>query len=145
MQYYIEAKTALVPAAGDPAPEALAALIVAELCKADAVRRSVLQSFDYRILSAARALEPALRIAALSRDFLEDLPKTAERLRADDVAAYRPVVSPGLVAALHRRGVRVVAWTANDPEEWEALVGSRVDGIITDDPEALIGWLGTRP
>lgn len=145
VQFYIEAKMPLVPAAGDPTPEALAALLLGELRRADVLPRSVVQSFDYRVLSAGRKLEPSLRIAALSRDFMEDLTKTAQRLQADDVAAYRPRVSPGLVAALHRRGVRVVAWTANDPEEWEALLRSRVDGIITDDPEALIGWLGTRP
>lgn len=145
VQFYIEAKTPLARTAGDPAPEALARLVVGELRRADAVARSVLQSFDYEVLAAARRLEPSLRIAALSRDFTEDLVKTAETLKADDVAAYRPLLSPARVAELHRRGVRVVAWTANDPAEWESLVRSRVDGIITDDPEALIGWLGTRP
>lgn len=145
VQFYIEAKMPLVPEAGDATPEALAGLLIAELKRADALERSVVQSFDYRVLTAGRKLEPSLRIAALSRDFTEDLTKTARLLRADDVAAYRPRVSPGLVAALHRQGVRVVAWTANEPDEWEALMRSRVDGIITDDPEALIGWLGTRP
>ena len=35
-------------------------------------------------------------------------------------------------------------WTANLPEEWARLVKAGVDGIITDDPAALIDWLKAR-
>jgi len=37
-----------------------------------------------------------------------------------------------------------VPWTANTPRDWERLVEAGVDGIITDDPAALIAWLKRR-
>jgi glycerophosphoryl diester phosphodiesterase len=35
-------------------------------------------------------------------------------------------------------------WTANRSEDWVTLVAASVDGIITDDPAALIAWLRER-
>jgi glycerophosphoryl diester phosphodiesterase len=43
-------------------------------------------------------------------------------------------VTPGLVAASHRRGQRVHVWTVNQPEEMHRLFACQVDGIFTDDP-----------
>ena len=46
--------------------------------------------------------------------------------------------------AAHQAGLKVVPWTANAPEDWDRLIAARVDGIITDDPAALIGHLRSR-
>jgi glycerophosphoryl diester phosphodiesterase len=35
----------------------------------------------------------------------------------------------------------VIAWTANRPRDWRRLIAAEVDGIITDDPEALLEYL----
>ena len=42
----------------------------------------------------------------------------------------------------HRAGLRVVPYTLNTPQDWERAVALGVDGIITDDPAALLRWLG---
>jgi len=36
----------------------------------------------------------------------------------------------------------VIPWTANTPADWDRLIAAEVDGIITDDPAALIAHLG---
>lgn len=41
------------------------------------------------------------------------------------------------VAELHRAGFKVVPWTTNDPAKMRALIGLRVDGIISDRPDVL--------
>ena len=46
------------------------------------------------------------------------------------------------VAAAHRRGAPVLAWTVNDPAAVRRLVALGVDGIVSDDPEmAWRRWL----
>ena len=51
------------------------------------------------------------------------------------------MVTPARVAAAHQAGLQVIPWTANTPAQWEALTAADVDGIITDDPAALIAFL----
>jgi glycerophosphoryl diester phosphodiesterase len=47
------------------------------------------------------------------------------------------IITPERVARAHRLGLRIHAWTINDPEEMEALIELGVDGIMTDDPATL--------
>src|SRR5438552_2739751 len=54
------------------------------------------------------------------------------------------MLTPEQVAAAHRAGIEVLPWTADTPADWERLVAARVDGIITDDPAALIAFLKQR-
>lgn len=49
------------------------------------------------------------------------------------------IATAGLIAAAHRRNLKVHVWTVNDAARMEELVRSGVDGIITDHPERLIG------
>lgn len=41
------------------------------------------------------------------------------------------------VEKAHRFGVRIHAWTVNDPDEMDRVMAMGVDGIITDDPVTL--------
>jgi glycerophosphoryl diester phosphodiesterase len=42
-----------------------------------------------------------------------------------------------MVGAVHAAGGRVIAWTANSPDDIERLTGLGVDGICTDDVSLL--------
>lgn len=48
-----------------------------------------------------------------------------------------PVITPGLVRALHASGRQVHAWTIDDPDAMHALLDIGVDGIITDRADLL--------
>ena len=47
-------------------------------------------------------------------------------------------LSADFVSAAHRAGMRVFAWTLNDPKEMESALWMGLDGITTDDPAGLI-------
>jgi glycerophosphoryl diester phosphodiesterase len=106
--------------------------------------RITIESFDYRMLLAVKALAPDVPIAALVSDTLPDLVALAADLHAEIVSPHFDWITAAEVHALHEHGVRVVAWTANAPKEWDYLVGVEVDGIISDDPAALIAHLQAR-
>lgn len=48
-----------------------------------------------------------------------------------------PIITPGLVRAVHASGRQVHAWTVDDPDAMNALFDIGVDGIITDRADLL--------
>ncbi|WP_063039908.1 glycerophosphodiester phosphodiesterase [Nocardia grenadensis] len=57
---------------------------------------------------------------------------------------YRPFTTTALVDAAHRRGMRVLPWTVDDPATMNALLDLGVDGLITDRPDVLRTVLADR-
>lgn len=45
------------------------------------------------------------------------------------------------VLLLQKKGFKVIPWTVNDPKRWKELSEMGVDGMISDDPEALVQFL----
>ena len=116
---------------------------------ADVVRASradvLLSSFDPLLLALASAMAPSIPRAFLT-----------ETRRPPWAGAFESVARPPLVQALHlertsatadrvarcrRRGLRVGAWTVNDPAEARELVRFGVASIITDRPGDILGSL----
>lgn len=54
-----------------------------------------------------------------------------------------PIVTPRLVRAAHRQGLRVDVWTIDDEDDMRRLLSYGVDGIMTDRPDVLARVLGT--
>jgi glycerophosphoryl diester phosphodiesterase len=52
------------------------------------------------------------------------------------------VEAPEVVAAAHAAGRAVVCWGVDDPEVARRLRDAGVDGVITDDPAAIVAGLG---
>jgi glycerophosphoryl diester phosphodiesterase len=103
----------------------------------------MVQSFDQRCLAAVGREFPR----ALLRGPLDDDPVAVAREHG--VQAYNPyweaiAARRETVSALHDSGVRVMAWTVDTPEGWGDLCAAGVDGIITNRPGALAGWLMAR-
>ncbi|MCK6544512.1 glycerophosphodiester phosphodiesterase [Myxococcota bacterium] len=124
-----------------PPPERFAELLVGAFEESGLLSRVTLQSFDHRILRAAKVRSPKLVLAALVSDNHVDFVALAKGLGAEIVSPDRLWITKPDVDALHAAGVRVIPWTANDEAEWKRLVDLGVDGIITDDPEGLLTWL----
>ena len=51
--------------------------------------------------------------------------------------------SPHLVSVLQAANVKVLAWTLNEPAQWEQAAAAGVDGVITDRPQELADWSRT--
>jgi len=126
----------------DPTPARFAQLLLKSIDGHNLRPRVIVQSFDFRILIAMKQQGPEIRLAALYEDGrLGDFVSVARTAGTQIVAPEKALVTPADVTAAHQAALRVIPWTANTPREWDALVAAGVDGIITDDPGALIGYL----
>lgn len=71
------------------------------------------------------------------------IPLLLRQSRATALALHRTLCSPPALAAAHRAGVPVLAWTVNDPDEAIRLARYGVDGIVSDDPRVVGEALAT--
>ena len=129
-------------------PAAVDALVTA-VERAGAVDRVCVSSFHDRSVAAGRArlgdrlctgLGPrgvlALRLGrGYGPGACAQVPPRVGRLR---------VIDRRFVAAAHRRGIAVHAWTINDPAQMHRLLDLGVDGIMTDDAPGLRDVLVAR-
>jgi glycerophosphoryl diester phosphodiesterase len=117
---------------------------------AGAEERSLVVSDDhtvvrrFRRVSAGRISTGASRLDTgvfyfLSRVHLERLCRPAyDALQVPIEHAGITLVTPRFVEAAHSRGLRVDAWTINEPAEMRRLLDLGVDVIMTDHPETLV-------
>ncbi len=112
--------------------------------------RVLLSSFDPQLLAwaaiYARELPRALLVHAGER--LAWTRATRLGARALGCVAAHPqhtMCSPTFVAALHDAGLRVNTWTVNGTTEAATLAKLGIDGIISDDPGAILRALAPRP
>ena len=123
-----------------PPPEELARIVVETIGRGGVAPRCIVKSFDFRVLHAVRELAPQIPRAALYSGPPRDFVAIAREADAQIVSIDFPLVTAAQVAAAHAEGIAVLCWTPNSPAEWQPLIAAGVDGIITDDPEALIRW-----
>ena len=122
-------------------PKTFARLVVESIRKSGFLKRSTLQSFDYRTLEAAKALEPKLRRVTLSENPKEDLVKTTRELKPFAMSPQWEMLDASKVKAIQDLGAKVIPWTLNTEEAWGKVIAMGVDGIITDDPAELQAYL----
>ncbi len=124
-----------------PPPEEFARLLVSAVRRHRLQDRVIVQSFDFRTLHAVRNIAPEIATCALygrgERDFVAVAREAGTKL----IAPNHTLVTPEKVRAAHAAGLKVIPWTANDPNVWRRLVAAGVDAIITDDPAGLIRFL----
>jgi glycerophosphoryl diester phosphodiesterase len=123
-------------------PERFAHALVDLLRQRGIGDRVVVQSFDEAALRAVRALAPELTLAALAED-LPTLEALLARTGARIASPKHTALRAGDTARMQRRGIRVIPWTVNEPEEARRLVDEGVDGLITDRPDLLRALLHT--
>lgn len=125
-------------------PDEFAKLVLAAIRKHHVESRVVLQSFDFRTLHAMKKIAPEIRLCALYTGAARDFVEIGREAGAQIVAPEYKLVTPEQVKAAHAAGFEVLPWTPNKAEDWGRLVDAGVDGIISDDPAALIAFLKQR-
>jgi glycerophosphoryl diester phosphodiesterase len=120
-------------------PEDFARVLVARVRERGLAARVTVQSFDAEALRAVGRLGPELERAALVErsDQIEPMLATGARVLSPRASLLRE----GDLERYRRRGLRVIPWTVNSLEEMRELIRWRVDGIITDRPDLLLGLL----
>lgn len=92
----------------------------------------LLSSFSCDALSAARAEAPLLPRGLLFARVPPDWSEQAKRLDCFSVHIEHRALDAALVAAAKRAGFCVMAYTVNEPERVQTLLGWGVDAICTD-------------
>lgn len=122
-------------------PRNFAELILDRIGEHAVKARVIFQSFDFGILHRMSRLAPGIARAALWEGAARSFVEIAEDACTMIVAPEYSLVTGEEVAAAHGAGLQVIPWTANTVEDWKRLIEAGVDGIITDDPAALIAYL----
>lgn len=91
-------------------------------------------SSDHELLAGVRKAVPGVRVVASFSDRIVGLEEYVRERGFDGAAIKYSIISRGMVAALRESGVRVYAWTVNDPGEAARLRDMGVEGVITDVP-----------
>jgi glycerophosphoryl diester phosphodiesterase len=100
-----------------------------------------IHSFDHEAIARAAELAPHARRGLLYDAAPVDLAATVARTRAHDLWPRGDLATAALVQEAHALGLRVIAWTINDPADGATLIARGVDGICTDD----VRWLRSLP
>lgn len=103
-------------------------------------RGVIISSFDHRVIGRLRDLRLPQSLGLIVQCRLVDAELYAENMGAGWYFPHVRYVDRELVESLHRKQVRVVPWTANDRQSWQALRALGCDGVITDLPEEAVQW-----
>ncbi len=121
-----------------PTPEVFARLVVEEIQRLGIRERACVQSFDVRSLQAVHRLDAQLTTALL----VENKHGLEANLQA--LGYVPPIYSPNYSLAdaetirlAHAKGMRIIPWTVNNPQDMKKLIALGVDGIITDYPDRI--------
>jgi glycerophosphoryl diester phosphodiesterase len=99
------------------------------------LNRVNLQSFDFRVIQYIHNTFPEVQLAMLVSNPAGYESQLAELgFQPEIYSPYFPQLTAEIVSALHQKGMKVVPWTVNTPEQMNKLLDMGVDGIITDFP-----------
>jgi len=117
------------------------AAVEAEVCRLlqayDVVGDTIVSSFDWNALAAARKIDPALPLGVLTDRRGDAMLQAAARLNAVSVHPRYDLVSAALVEKAHREGFKVLVWTIDNVARMRRMIRLGVDGIMTNYPARL--------
>ncbi|MES1224339.1 MAG: glycerophosphodiester phosphodiesterase family protein [Bacteroidota bacterium] len=102
-------------------------------------QRSTLQSFDVRVLNYLHRTYPSIALSYLVEN-------NGDYASALQLLSFSPhvyscehtLLTGAVVEDLHKRKMKVIPWTVNEPEDIKRMMNLDVDGIISDYPDRVI-------
>jgi glycerophosphoryl diester phosphodiesterase len=121
-----------------PKPQVFVKLVMDLLQQETNMERVNLQSFDFRILKELHQSHPEVRLAVLVYE--TDVDSALEELGfvPEIYSPYFPLVNKSMVDTVHSKGMKLIPWTVNEPEQMKSLLKLGVDGLITDYPDRAL-------
>jgi glycerophosphoryl diester phosphodiesterase len=101
-------------------------------CIRESATDCAVHSFDHRIVKTVKGIFPALRTGVLEVARHVDPLVSLAATGAQDLWQEVSFIDEELIARAHVANVRVIAWTSDDPEQWETLSRLGIDGICTN-------------
>ena len=111
--------------------------MVGALRESGEIPRTVVISFDAAIVLSLRKIEPTLMTGLLYDGQLENPIDKAVEIGARQLVVRGDLVTPAMIAQIHKKDLQVVCWTVNQPAHMRMLMAAGVDGIMSDYPDRL--------
>ena len=127
-----------------PKPEVFTKKLITLLEKNKMLDRTIIQSFDFRTLKAARRIKPGVKISALIEDRpTQKIQDIALQLKANYISPNYEWLTKEDIVQLHMIDTLVAPWTVNQKQDWKRLIDMGADAIITDNPKELVDYIKT--
>lgn len=97
----------------------------------------LVSSFDHYELKAFSALNPEIRLGALTAGIPIGYAEFAHALGAFSVNLSREFINSTFIHDAHNRGLKVLVYTVNEPDEIRRIREMGVDGIFSNFPDRL--------
>jgi glycerophosphoryl diester phosphodiesterase len=99
----------------------------------------MISSFDPDCLRAMHKREPGLEMAMLWEDVPADWVEQLASIPSTTIHMHFKALRIGLLEETKKRGIKVRAWTSNDPIELVSFWPAGLTGVITDNPAVYLG------
>ncbi|MCG8323739.1 MAG: glycerophosphodiester phosphodiesterase [Cytophagales bacterium] len=122
-----------------PSPKKFTDIVYNEVKQLLPLERVIIQSFDIRVLQYLHEKDPKVTLAFLVENKLNY--KAQLKKLGFEPAIYSPyykLLDANVIEKLHKKNIKVIPWTINDPVEMKLMIEWGVDGIITDYPNRAI-------
>ncbi len=117
-------------------------LVYDELVKLKILPRTILQSFDVRILKVLKEKDSTLTLSYLveNKDSLEI---NLQRLgfMPNIYAPEFILINEQLVSDLKNKNIKLITWTVNEVDDIKRLINMGVETLITDYPDKAINYI----
>ena len=125
-----------------PKPETYVKLVLNEIKSSGFSSQVNLQSFDLTILEEINNQMEPMQVALLV-DEDEIIAKKLKQLsfKPEIISPYYKLLTEENVMNYKSKGFQIIPWTVNEISDLESMIGLKVDGLITDYPDRLIGLL----
>jgi glycerophosphoryl diester phosphodiesterase len=119
--------------------------VLGSLRRRNLLDRALISSFNEKILSSLRALDPRIRLGLLVSGRARGAVERAVALQCFSLHPEAIQTDRALVEEAHAQGLKVFPFTVNEPAQMKQLLALGVDGIYTDFPGRLVEIVGHRP
>ena len=107
------------------------------------LNRTRFRSFDWKLLKVFHKSVATFQTIPLLGRNENDFSKVLE-LQPEWIAPYFGTLNDKTVAWAKRAGVKLMPYTVNSPTDWKKIMDWGVQGVTTDDPRALLEFLGRK-
>jgi len=138
IKFNIETKLAPEAPQETLAPEPFARALIAEVRKAGVAARATIQSFDFRTLEVVQREAPEIATSYLTQK--QSDASVPRRIHAAGGRIWSPDfrdLNADTLAAARAAGLKIVAWTVNEPADIRRVLDLKIDGIISDYPDRV--------
>jgi len=94
----------------------------------------IVSSFNHHMLLAFKSIAPTIKIAALTGSNPLDYARFGEELQAYSVNVDASFIDQAFVMDAHSRGLKIFAYTVDEPEDLLRLQAWGVDGVFSNGP-----------